>query len=126
EPYRGRDEVALVAPERMLNMTFLGFNLSKYINGVSAPHGRVSRAMFNGWAIQSITNGVHASTWVAPAMARVLDRRAPGWRQDNLSLRSAVAVPLEEIRAAHQESKRDLCAALSEVVKGAQGAKGGK
>src|SRR5690606_2557637 len=113
DPYRGTEHVELVAPQRMLNMTFLGFNLSKYINGVSQPHGRVSRAMFNGWAIESITNGVHAATWAAPAMARILDRRTPGWRQDNQSLRYAVAIPVEEIRAAHREPTQALCALVT-------------
>ncbi|MFG0284274.1 MAG: alpha-glucan family phosphorylase [Phycisphaerales bacterium JB039] len=116
DPYRGQDAVPLVAPERMLNMTFLGFNLSKYLNGVAVRHRQVSRAMFEGYSIESITNGVHAATWVAPKLAEALDRHIPGWREDNLSLRYAASIPLEEMRAAHLAAKRDLCATVKELT----------
>ena len=52
----------------------MGFRLAQRANGVSLLHGQVSREMFNGlWPafdeaevpIGSITNGVHAPTWVA-------------------------------------------------------------
>ena len=55
-------------------MAVMGFRLSQRANGVSLLHGEVSRGMFNGlWPafdqdevpITSITNGVHAPTWVA-------------------------------------------------------------
>ncbi|HEU4362463.1 MAG TPA: alpha-glucan family phosphorylase [Mycobacterium sp.] len=57
------------------NMAHMGLRLAQRANGVSALHGRVSRAMFNGlWPgfdrrevpIGSITNGVHAPSWAAP------------------------------------------------------------
>ncbi|GAA3667253.1 alpha-glucan family phosphorylase [Microbacterium marinilacus] len=58
----------------MFNMAVMGFRLGQRANGVSRLHGHVSREMFNGlWPafdegevpIGSITNGVHAPTWVA-------------------------------------------------------------
>jgi len=58
----------------MFNMAVMGFRLAQRANGVSALHGSVSRTMFAGlWPgfdaaevpISSITNGVHAPTWVA-------------------------------------------------------------
>jgi starch phosphorylase len=58
----------------VFNMAVMGFRLSQRANGVSTLHGEVSRGMFNGlWPafdeaevpIGSITNGVHAPTWVA-------------------------------------------------------------
>lgn len=58
----------------VFNMAVMGFRLSQRANGVSQLHGEVSRGMFNGlWhgfdaadvPIGSITNGVHAPTWVA-------------------------------------------------------------
>jgi starch phosphorylase len=58
----------------MFNMAVMGFRLSQRANGVSKLHGVVSRGMFGGlWPqfdaeerpIGSITNGVHAPTWVA-------------------------------------------------------------
>ncbi|MGW9114243.1 alpha-glucan family phosphorylase [Microbacterium sp. NPDC055683] len=58
----------------VFNMAVLGFRLAQRANGVSQLHGHVSREMFHGlWPafdeaevpITSITNGVHAPTWVA-------------------------------------------------------------
>jgi starch phosphorylase len=58
----------------VFNMAVMGFRLSQRANGVSVLHGEVSRGMFGGlWPgfdaeerpITSITNGVHAPTWVA-------------------------------------------------------------
>jgi glycogen phosphorylase len=58
----------------VFNMAVMGFRLAQRANGVSQLHGEVSRGMFNGlWPafdeaevpIDSITNGVHAPTWVA-------------------------------------------------------------
>lgn len=92
----------------LLNMTFLGFSLSRYINGVARRHGAVSRALFGQYPIDSITNGVHAATWVAPSMAELFDRRLPGWREDNSSLRSVRGIGLGEIRTAHELTKRAL------------------
>mgnify|MGYP001206388316 CR=1 FL=1 len=58
----------------MFNMAVMGLRLGARANGVSKLHGVVSREMFGGlWPgfdatdvpITSITNGVHAPTWVA-------------------------------------------------------------
>jgi len=58
----------------VFNMAVMGFRLAQRANGVSQLHGHVSREMFHGlWPafdeaevpITSITNGVHAPTWVA-------------------------------------------------------------
>jgi glycogen phosphorylase len=58
----------------VFNMAVMGFRLAQRANGVSMLHGEVSRGMFGGlWPqfdaderpIISITNGVHAPTWVA-------------------------------------------------------------
>ena len=37
----------------------MGFNFSKYKFGVSKKHGQISRQMFPGVNIDSITNGIH-------------------------------------------------------------------
>jgi starch phosphorylase len=67
EDYEGGDPA-------MFNMAVMGFRLAQRANGVSQLHGVVSRGMFGGlWPqfdaderpITSITNGVHAPTWVA-------------------------------------------------------------
>ncbi len=91
-----------------LNMTLLGMTRADFVNAVSHRHGAVSRAMFPRFPIQWITNGVHAGTWVAPAIGRLLDQAVPGWRLDNAQLRAAVDIELEKLRAAHALSKRAL------------------
>ena len=64
--------------------------------------------MFADYAVDSITNGVHAATWAAPSLQRLFDRHIPGWREDNFSLRYAVGMPAEEVWQAHLEAKREL------------------
>jgi len=70
EDYEGGDPA-------VFNMAVMGLRLAQRANGVSRLHGSVSRGMFGGlWEgfdaddvpITSITNGVHAPTWVAPEM----------------------------------------------------------
>lgn len=94
--------------EGLLNMTYLALNLSRYVNGVAKKHGEVSRLMFTGYAIDAITNGVHAATWVSGPFEKLYDRFIPEWRQDNFSLRYALSIPKEEIWKAHQEVKKRL------------------
>jgi glycogen phosphorylase len=96
-----------------LNMTYLALNLSRHVNGVAHRHGEISRLMFAEYAVDAITNGVHAATWIAPPMAALLDRYVAGWQNDNYSLRYALAIPLEEIATAHAESKRALLAEVT-------------
>lgn len=91
--------------EGMLNMTHLALHLTRWVNGVAMRHGEVSRGMFPDYPIDSITNGVHATTWTGPAFAELFDRRIPEWRHDNLYMRYAVSIPLQEIRDAHATSK---------------------
>ena len=91
-----------------LNMTSLALLFSRYVNGVSHRHEEVSQNMFPDYPIQSITNGVHAGFWTSPPFGRLFDRRLKGWKGDNVNLRYAVSIPLEEISAAHGEAKREL------------------
>lgn len=64
----------------LFNMAVMGLRLAQRANGVSTLHGAVSREMFSGlWPgfdpsevpITSVTNGVHAPTWVAPEVLRL-------------------------------------------------------
>ncbi len=73
------------------NMAVMGLRLAARSNAVAKLHGEVSRQMFAGlWPdvpvaetpITSVTNGVHAPTWVAPEMADVFSRYvSPGWTE---------------------------------------------
>jgi starch phosphorylase len=89
-----------------LNMTYLALYFVRYVNGVAMHHGEISRGMFPGYPINSITNGVHAATWTTPPWQRLYDRHIPEWRRDNLYLRYAVSIPPEDILQAHTEAKR--------------------
>jgi starch phosphorylase len=91
-----------------VNLTDLALEHSRYVNGVARRHGEVTRGMFDGYRVESITNGVHAATWAAPSFRSLFDRHIPGWREDNQSLRYMTYVPLEEIEAAHREAKAAL------------------
>jgi starch phosphorylase len=66
----------------VFNMAVMGMRLAQRVNGVSKLHGQVSREMFAGlWPgfdtsevpIGSITNGVHAPTWVAREVSELGD-----------------------------------------------------
>lgn len=91
-----------------LNMTTLALSFSRKVNAVSKKHAEVSRHMFAPQPIESITNGVHAGTWVAASFQRLFDRFMPGWRQENFLLRFAAQIPLSEIWQAHRECKQQL------------------
>lgn len=69
------------------NMAVIGLRLAARSNGVAALHGDTSRAMFAGlWPgaldhevpIGSITNGVHAHTWVSGRVDELLRRSVGG------------------------------------------------
>jgi starch phosphorylase len=94
--------------EGMLNMTVLGMFFSGFINGVAKRHAEVSQAMFPQFQIESITNGVHARTWVSPEFSALFDAHLAGWRERNELLSGADAIPLEEVATAHRNAKKVL------------------
>ncbi|WP_169947428.1 alpha-glucan family phosphorylase [Microbispora sp. H11081] len=70
----------------VFNMAVMGMRLAQRVNGVSELHGQVSREMFQGlWPgfdldevpIGSITNGVHAPTWVGREMMELAGKELP-------------------------------------------------
>lgn len=91
-----------------VNLTYLGLNLSRYVNGVAKKHGEVSRRMFESPSIDAITNGVHVATWAAPAFQELFDRHVPQWREDNFSLRYAISIPTQAVWEAHRRAKQQL------------------
>lgn len=99
-----------LCPNGVLNMTNLALNLSLYVNGVSMRHEEISRAMFSSHSINSVTNGVHAMTWTSEPFRRIYDQYIPEWRRDNLYLRYAIKIPLDDIRQAHMKAKKELLA----------------
>ena len=67
----------------VFNMAHMGLRMAQRRNGVAQLHGIVSRGMFSGlWPgfdtaevpISSVTNGVHAPTWVARELFELAER----------------------------------------------------
>lgn len=102
------DVLKMLGGQERLNMTLLALNLSKYVNGVAKKHGEVSRTMFPGYSIQSITNGVHSYTWTCDSFKELYNKYIPGWSHDPFSLRYALNIPKIEIWAAHTEARKKL------------------
>lgn len=94
--------------EDHLNMTLLALNLSNYVNGVAKKHGKISQEMFPGYHVDSITNGVHSSSWVSEGFKNIYNEYIPGWRNDPFSLRYALSIPKDKIWNAHYVAKKEL------------------
>jgi starch phosphorylase len=79
------------AVDERFNMAVMGLRLAGRSNAVAKLHGAVSREMFGDlWPdvpveeapITSVTNGVHAHTWVSHEMADLLSRQVlPDWHE---------------------------------------------
>ncbi|HLH36349.1 MAG TPA: alpha-glucan family phosphorylase [Alloacidobacterium sp.] len=104
-PMVSADVLRMLGGQEKLNMTLLGLNLSRYVNGVAQRHEEVSREMFPGYPIHHITNGVHSATWTCESFQRLYDEYIPDWRRDPAMLRKALNIPNEKIAAAHAEAK---------------------
>lgn len=102
------DVLHMLGGRDRLNMTLLGLNLSRYVNGVAQRHEEVTREMFRGYPIQHITNGVHSKTWTCQSFQRLYDEYIPGWSNDPAMLRKALSIPNERLQAAHLEAKANL------------------
>jgi starch phosphorylase len=104
------------AGDQELNMTLLALNLSRFVNGVAKKHGEVSRALFPGYEISAITNGVHSFTWTCPDMAAVYDAYLPGWANDPELLVRVDNIPDEALWQAHQAAKTRLIALVKRTT----------
>jgi len=109
-----------------LCMTVLAFKMSRYANGVSALHGRITRKSWQVlWPhhredevpVGHITNGVHVRTWLAPAMQDLYSKHlGTDWRDhlpDPLMWSHIDGVPDAELWSTH----RGLKAALVNFVR---------
>jgi starch phosphorylase len=100
EDYEGGDPT-------VFNMAVMGLRLGQRANGVSTLHGEVSRGMFAGlWEgfdvdevpITSITNGVHAGTWVAREIRDLLAAQVgPELAEETEGWQSARAIPADAL-----------------------------
>ena len=132
EPYRaalGISDAELLGLGRIdvrdqgspFSMPILAFRTSDHYNGVSELHGQVSRAMWQGlWPdlpkheipIESITNGVHTSSWVAQEMGALFTRYlGPRWSEhpDDPELwERAYEIPDAELWQVHEQRRHRL------------------
>jgi starch phosphorylase len=97
-----------LAGKDYLNMTVLGLNLSRYINGVAKKHGEVSKGMFPGYEIHAITNGVHSFTWTCDSFKALYDKYLPGWANEPEIFVRVGRIPDDELWSAHMAAKRQL------------------
>lgn len=96
------------------SMTVFALRHSRYRNGVSRLHGRVSRSIWKQvWPdlpeddvpIEHVTNGVHIDTWLSDEMTRVLNRyigpRWPSTPRDEACWRNISGIPDSELWRGH-------------------------
>ncbi len=97
----------------LMNMTYLALRFSRYVNGVAMQHGKVSQKMFPEYKVYSITNGVHAATWLSESFQELLDVEIANWRTDNRYFRSVYGIDPARITACHAKNKHRLFATLA-------------
>ena len=103
------EAIKRLAGEESLNMTRLALNLSEYVNGVARKHAEVSNAMFPGYKVHAITNGVHPYTWAAESFRQLYDHYLPGWcHEPQLLMRADCCIPEAAIWEAHAQAKQRL------------------
>ncbi len=104
----------------VFNMAALGLRVAGRANGVSKLHGQVSRELFasvpGGDAIASITNGVHARSWTAPALQEAFDEvLGPGWAGgDRAAWERVDHIDDERVRMLRRKGADALRAAVAE------------
>ena len=97
----------------LMNMTYIALRFSRFVNGVAMQHGKVSQKMFPDYKVYSITNGVHAGTWLSSQFQDLLDSEIPNWRTDNQYFRSVYGIDPARIAAAHSKGKLRLFATIA-------------
>lgn len=110
-------------PGTPFNMTYLAIRTSRAYNGVSKLHGEVSRHLFQPvWPqipvhhipVTSVTNGVHASSWISPEMASLFhEALGADWRDavcDTSRWNQVLAISDEALWNARRPAKERLIA----------------
>jgi starch phosphorylase len=113
------------------NMTALAIRLSAHVNGVSREHGRVSREMWQHFwpglatdliPIRSVTNGIHAPTWIASDLNHLYGKYlGPDWADkcdDSAMWQRVLDIPDDELWAVRQQMKRKLMSFIRERARG--------
>ena len=101
----------------LFNMAVMGMRLAQRVNGVSRLHGEVSREMFKGlWPgfdidevpIGSITNGVHAPTWVGREALELAGKELPALAENGKGWEGVQKISDEDIWAIRGKLRRRL------------------
>lgn len=96
------------------NMAAFCVRIAGRCNGVSRLHGEVSRAMFQevpgGTEITSVTNGVHARTWVTPELQQIFDAKlGTDWHlPDNNAWEGVANITDDEIRTVFRTGRHHM------------------
>lgn len=109
---------AMVEGDNSFSLPALAIRYSKYINGVSHLHSKVSREMWHSiyqnlvedeMPISAITNGVHLQSWLSRRMLRLLDRYLGEdfhhQADDRALWHHVMSIPENEVWEAHQARK---------------------
>ena len=112
------------------HMTACAMRLSRYVNGVSEKHGRVTR---ENWAplwpgrnpdevpVSHITNGVHLSSWMAWRTMDLLDDHlGQGWAyrmEDQEFWKRVLGIDDDALSAAHKQLKGHLFSFIREKAR---------
>ena len=92
-----------------LNMTILALNGSRFVNAVSKKHSEVSKRMFPGYNIDSITNGIHPGYWLSDYMRNFLNNEiGRDWHHDTNQLERALELDETELWRTHLKAKNKL------------------
>ncbi len=103
-----------LAGQDRLNMTLLGLNMSKYVNGVTKAHQAYTNKLFPRHHIRAVTNGVHSHHWTCRPMRDLFDRYILGWAVEPELLVRADVIPNEELWEKHVQAKQALIDAVRE------------
>ena len=114
-------------PTERFSMAVLALKTSAFRNAVSILHRYVSQEMFqdlwprlpvNEVPITSVTNGVHAPTWINGDLASLYDQYLlPDWRErleDSKMWEQANEIPSQELWEMHRKRKRRMVAYIRE------------
>ena len=110
------DMLKKLGGQEKLNMTLLALNLSNYHNGVAKRHRDSSKAMFPGYEIHAITNGIHSYTWTCESFRNLYDKYFPEWTNEPDLLERADGILDEDVWRAHQEAKKALIDHVNNVT----------
>ena len=111
----------------IFNLTILSLKLSRFRNGVSKLHGKVSRELWKDvWPnvlpgelpITHITNGVHHATWTTRELQQLYDKYLdPDWAEklnDQNYWKGILSIPDEELWNARMKAKERMLRHLVE------------